>query len=164
MTRDELMKRMVLKEAKPNPDRAAFLNRRVRGENHIETPEPHPAEQFDDFFDYEESELNELTPARDTVANDIDRFTDATHFTPPAMEKVEEKEEPSFVMMEKIPTQTEKVNNIKTKDDSLDEIENLPFEFVRCTFIKKDGERCKKQAKKGKEYCGIHRRFIERNS
>jgi hypothetical protein len=162
MTRDELMKRLVLKEAKPNPDRASTLNRRTRGSNYIETPEPHPAENFDDFFDYEK-ELTEFTPARDTVSNDIDQFTDAQTFTPPVMEP-EEEDKSGFLIMEKIPTQTDKVNNITATVDSSDEASDLPFEFIRCTFVKEDGGQCKKQAKKGHEYCGIHRRFIEKNS
>lgn len=162
MTREELLKRLVLKEAKPNPDRASTLNRRTRGNNYIEEPDPHPAENFDDFFDYER-ELAEFTPARDTVVNDIDQFTDAQTFTPPIVEK-EEEDKRGFLIMEKIPTQTEKVNNIVATDDSLDKAGDLPFEFIRCSFVKEDGEQCKKQAKKGQEYCGIHRRFIEKNS
>lgn len=162
MTREELLKRMVLKEARPNPDRASTVNRRTRGDNHIEAPEPHPAEYFDDFFDYEK-EFTEFTPSRDTVSNDIDQFTDAQHYTPPVIEDTKE-DDSSFVIMEKITTQTPKVNNIITKDDSLNDAEDLPFEFVRCTFLKEDGEQCKKQAKKGQDYCGIHRKYIEKNS
>lgn len=159
MTRDELQQRMVLIEGKKREDRAAPLRTRKRDPNYVEPPEKHPSEHFDDFFDYER-EMNELTPARDTVGNDIDSFTK----NDPEPKKVEE---PGFIIMEKMPEEPLKANNIViVNEESISEEndESLPFEFYRCTFVKDDGDQCKKQAKKGNDYCGIHKRYVEKNN
>lgn len=166
MTRDELMQRMIKVEATPRKDRAGPMNVRSRGTNHIEKPDPHPSELFEDFFEYEK-EFSDLTPARDTVIADMDNISNHVPDKPEPkqIEKLKEPQ-PSFIVMEKIPVQEPKSNNIVSKDDSLTVIEvsdELPFEFIQCDFVKDDGHRCKKQAKKGQEYCGIHKKFIAKN-
>jgi hypothetical protein len=167
MTRDEVMKRMIRVEATAPKDRAEPLNVRSRGANHVPKLDPHPSENFDDFFDYEK-EFSDLTPARETVSVDIDEFTrsQTSPSLPVVLEKIKRETAPGFIVMEKIPVEQPKSNNIVSNDESLNATKlssDSPFEFIQCCFIKEDDHRCKKQAKKGQEYCGIHKRFMAKN-
>lgn len=167
MTKDEVKRRQVLIEATPYKDKASPVDIRRRGDNFINKEEPHRSEHFDDFFEYEK-EFTELTPARDTVVvgADIDRFTDTkTSISQSFPSKAADNNEPGFIIMEKITQEIPKSNNIVVIDESLTSaIAEPSFDFIQCNFEKNDGVRCKKQAKKDQEYCGIHRRFIEKNN
>lgn len=160
MTKDELMQRVIFVPATPRKDRAAPLNVRRRGDNHVEKDAPHPSENYDSFFDYEE-EFFGGPPAREMAAVDLDRSTEHVVLEP----ETESEDESSFIVMEKIPTQIVKANNIATTSvDTVEDSKKPAFEFIQCSFIKDDENRCKKQAKKGHKYCGIHRKFLEKQA
>lgn len=164
MTKDELIKRMILVEGAPQADRAAPMKIRRRGNNIVDNSEEHPSEEFDDFFDYER-EFSDLTPARDTVYNDMEELASQSGAT---VNAPEESENNSFgyIIMEKIEDKADKTiknNNIIVSIEQEEENNKVPFEFIRCNFTKEDGNRCKKQAKKGNEYCGIHKKYLAKN-
>jgi len=163
MTRDELITRTVYIEATPRTDRAKPMKVRSRGANIIQEQTGHPSEDFDDFFDYEK-EMLEMTPARNTVSLDLD------HVTPNA--KVAEKEEEleeintGFIVMEKKQEPIiEKNDNIESDNIESNNVEaKTSYEFIQCQFSKENGERCKKQAKKGQEFCATHKRFVAKHN
>lgn len=165
MTRDELLTRTIYIEATPRMDRAKPIKIRTRGSNIIPDQGNHPSEDFEDFFDYEK-EMLELTPARNTVVADIEHMSPAinsVNFPPVISEQKEDFEEinTGFVVMTKKEAQTiDKNDNIES--DNVDS--KTLFEFFQCEFSKENGERCKKQAKKGQKYCATHRKFLEKNT
>lgn len=147
MTRDELQQRMILIEPSPRPERTARKNIRIRDENYIEIEDEQTEDLYDDFFEYEK-DMMELTPARDTVAEEFDLMTKDVD------------DDNGFLVMEESlveEDESESENEQFKKDE-----EELPFKFIRCSFIKDDGEQCKKQAKKGNKLCGIHRRYVDK--
>lgn len=163
MTRDEVLKRMILIERTEPFVKAKPMNVRSRGENYVEAPEIHSSEYFDDFFGYEE-ELRGLIPARDTVSHDIDRFTDSSHYSDGELEQIDSHpadQRTGFIIMESIDTLNENDNPITNTINN--EAGDLPFEFFQCNFIKENGERCKKQAKRDAEFCKTHQKYIEKN-
>lgn len=157
MNNDNFLDRFSYIPATPRIERISSAARNRRGENYVEEDSSHPSEDYDSIFDYEE-EFFSTPAARETVQSDLDSFEQP--------EKIEHKiveNKPTFIVMEKITPQSLEANN---RIEQVDEITKPTpvFEFVRCSFVKEDGVQCKKQAKKDHEYCGVHRKYIERNS
>jgi hypothetical protein len=167
MTKEELMKRSIFIQGKPLPNKLKPLDIRTRGKNYVEA-EAHISEEFDDFFEYE-NELAGIKPAREIAS--LYPYPDDP--APPHIE--ESLEEPKqdiiqeeninfdtgFVIMKK-KTEPEQLNpnNIDNKDDE----SKRSFEFFQCQFVKEDGERCKKQAKKNQDLCATHKKFLAKIS
>lgn len=150
MTRDEVLQRMIYVEATPRSAQPIQKDVRRRGKNKVGIEEDDSQAVFDDFFEYEK-DLADLTPARDTVSEHLDEFKseDSQDF----------KSAASFIMMEE-------EENIASESEYTNEedIGDKPsFEFIQCGFVKENGERCKKQAKKGQDLCFKHRKVIDKN-
>ena len=165
MTNEELMERFIFIPATPRVDRVAPISVRRRGDNVVENDAPHPSEAYDSFFEYED-EFYGTTAARDTinvVNNDLDNSTEhVSEIQSPVNKEADELSE-GFIVMEKLPTQKAKINEIAIINNDLSESEDkTSFEFIRCSFIKDDEKRCKKQAKKGETLCGIHKKFVNK--
>jgi hypothetical protein len=179
MKHNEVKDRIFFVPAKPREDRATIANMRRRGENKVEK-NFNTMEEFNDFFEYEK-DLSELKPARETIEFDFHKreedFLD---------------KETSFIVMNKVSiddittnddinndgviagthnTESESLNkrsssiNVQMigEDISANEDEELEFDFKQCVFRKDDNFRCKKQVKKGHEYCGLHIKYINKN-
>lgn len=160
MTRDEVLKRLVYIPAtttlKPKNPRSI----RNRGDNFV-VLEASAADVFDDFFDYEK-ELNEFPAARNTVSA-------SSHLDEIENKIREPKIEPAFIMMEELPQGSESFPQIEDSQILTDESTTLQnqgepktFQFLQCEYFKTDGERCKKQAKKGQSLCSRHRNLISK--
>ena len=40
--------------------------------------------------------------------------------------------------------------------------QELPFEFIQCSYVKENGDRCKRQAPKGKDICSSHAKLLKK--
>lgn len=98
------------------------------------------------------------------------------------MEDQHGKEEgETLIFMEEVPDELEKTERAMELDkndasefmtdeelnDFIEEVEaekkpEVKFTFIQCEFIKKDGNRCKKQAPKGYTICSTHRRMLKK--
>ncbi len=155
MTRDEVLKRLIYIPASTvlKPDKAR--NIRTRGENFVQI-EQSAADVYDDFFEYEK-ELSEFVPARNTVSSHMDEIEGTIREVQPP--------KASFIVMEMLPapvtfSEFEYSPNLENDSTNLSIQEDdspKTFQFIQCEYFKSDGERCKKQAKKGQILCNKHR-------
>lgn len=139
MTKDEVLQRTVFVQASKKPAQGSRINANRRGNNFTKDIEIFNEESSDSFFDFEK-EMMELKPSREQfiVEPNFSNLIVPEEQT----EAIDEPVDPTgFVIMEEVKT---------------------PFEFVQCHYVKDDGARCKKQAKKGHEYCGAHRKMLEK--
>lgn len=170
----KLSKRITFIEGKPLDDRGKITTFSRREPNNI-SPQTYitPQEEFESFFDYEE-ELSGLKPSSEQFANifndqeneEINEPLSDNNFV--QMEEAEKEEtnninnkekvseiNTSFIVMEDVdPLIMEYCEEKNTNNISNTE---MPFEFIQCSFIKKDGNRCKRQAPKGGTLCSSHR-------
>lgn len=61
---------------------------------------------------------------------------------------------------EKIITDSDKNSDDKNSAKTYKDV--VGFDFIQCSYIKDNGERCKRQAPKGHDICTIHRKVLEK--
>tara|TARA_Y100000034_G_scaffold98649_1_gene120948 strand:- start:387 stop:896 length:510 start_codon:yes stop_codon:yes gene_type:complete len=167
MNSDKLQSRLKYINATSLQDRAKTSVFSRRGENYIEPDEEEEeAKKFETFFDYEE-ELSGLKPA-------AEQYTEMTE---------EESNDPYIILEDKDPklfndynpieleeagdeavTLEEISSNSITMEEALDKPSYMDvkgFEFIQCEHIKKDGLRCKRQAKKKETLCASHKKMLK---
>ena len=170
MTREELKKRLIKIKGTPLPPRVRAMDGLRRGTNYVKTESDYETEDFDTFFDFEE-DLAGMESARKQVEKlKMDQIL-SNNFEPTDDEVEEVAEEPYFIMEEAIPDYNPFFIMEEFEEELDSELENSSkkyddvngFEFKYCSFIKGDGEQCKRQAPKDGEYCGTHRKFIKKH-
>lgn len=162
MLQKKLDSRLRYIEATPVPDRVKIRTFSRRGENHVAvSQEEDVSEKYDTFFDYEE-ELAGLKPSGEQYVDMIksDPFI--------VMEEGEDSEvpaPPSHIIMEEeaLPVESPEQNASgisSSKKEVNTYTDVVGFEFIQCDYLKKDGNRCKRQAPKNKTTCSTHRKYI----
>lgn len=171
MNPNKLRNRATFIEGKPLKNRAQVKTMSRRDPGKI-SPEAisDPEDKFETFFDYEE-ELSGLKSSseqfqqmvEDSPSMEMEEISLAHNNNEYQEENNPEKEEqysPGFIMMEDaepvILTDIDKntTNNSGNNKGS--------FVFIQCEFIKKDGNRCKRQAPKGATVCSVHKKFLKK--
>jgi len=166
MTPNQLKSRQKFIKATPLADRASCRNTSRREKNHIEEEESH-SETFDTFFEYEE-ELSQLKPSN--LQSDFDPDEPNSY----GFIEMETSDEDSIII-ESIAIKMEESEDIKTNKNSYMVMEEdsgkadnymdvKGFDFIQCEYMKKDGNRCKRQAPNGFKICSIHKKMIEKSS
>lgn len=167
MTPNQLKSRQRFVKATPLPNRASCKSAARRDENHIQKDESH-SDSFDTFFEYEE-ELSELKPSNfysdDTISNkfiEMEELDDDTAYelAPIKMDELSDEffknidDSNSYIVMSDIDSDIKKNGNY---------MDVSGFDFIQCEHIKKDGNRCKRQAPKNSTICSSHKKMIEKN-
>ena len=154
MIPEQIKTRLKFVEATKLVDRASAVNMSRRETNNsIVAEDDGHSEKFDTFFDYED-ELSGLKPAGEQYAS---AGMDAEIGLEPFAVMEEESSAPeiteeSFIEME---AEERPDPDLPTKMEEIVE-DNIPS-FIRCEFIKKNGEQCKRQAPKNGILCSSHR-------
>ena len=173
MNSKKLLKRQIFVEGRPLKDRASPRPSARRDSNHVVLHEEENSE-YGDFFDFEE-DLAEMKPANEQAAViDNERPPAPMTMEPDTFVRINEDNVGKLVIEPEEAPETIPSNNfvILEIDDRVDEdisSQNKPnymnvkgFKFNQCLYIKKNDERCKRQAPKKAELCSIHRR-MEKN-
>ena len=170
MTPDRIKSRLKFVEATPLKNRASvrtMTRREIKNVNENLISDPN--DKFDTFFDYEE-ELSGLEPSAKQFANmekaeesiQLEEVSDKDEF------EIDENFEDNFIVMEDVSPIVMSdfaniSNNIPDKDTNKNNIKKeAKFNFVRCDFIKDDGNRCKRQAPKNGTTCSVHRKLLKK--
>ena len=176
MNSDKLQSRLKYINATSLQDRAKTSIFSRRGENYIESDdEVEEAKKFETFFDYEQ-ELSDLKPA----AEQYTKMTEAENndpyivledkepellndYSPIELEKAEEA-----IILEGLSDDSIIMEELSGDSIIMEELSDKPsymdvkgFEFIRCEHIKKDGIRCKRQAKKKETLCASHKKMLK---
>lgn len=177
MTKEELQKRLKYIAATPLPERIAPRDDGRRDANSIDNIDESAVSDFDSFFDFEE-DIADLESARQQT----ERFEAARLKKERSDELIRlknnpEPEEESFLMFEEDDEPIEEVEPsfIMFEEEELSEtiVEPLEptkynevkgFDFKYCKFIKSNGEQCKRQSPKIGDYCGTHRKLLDKQS
>ncbi len=168
MNNEELKKRQVFIPASPLLDRSGRRLSLRRNPNYIAPEDPHKNDTYESFFDFED-ELAGLEPSNKQFQN--------TQEIPKPVEMEESNvvqvqnsiasfksaSGPSgYVILEEIELEKkEKPPKAILKSVELPE-PVVNFEFIQCSYLKEDGQRCKRQAPKGKEICTPHQKMIDK--
>lgn len=147
MNPNKLKERQVSIVASPLNNRASIYNagRRHLPKNNI-IDESIVDKEYSNFFEYE-AELSGLKPSSELFSILEER------------NKEEKEQGNNFKENQEI----EEFFEEKTEATSsiiLEEVDHLveqSFDFIRCEFIKNDGERCKRQAPRNHKLCSKHR-------
>lgn len=159
MISKKLKERTFLIKGTPLPQRTteAFKNRRgVAGI--VMEEEVNLSDKYDTFFDYED-DIADLKPSGEQYAEMIDKDPYVI---------LEEKEESADSLAENytstpsLPTILEDIE-VEVEEPVIKNNGAVGFEFIQCSFTKKDGNRCKRQAPKGGSICSTHKRYIEKH-
>lgn len=167
----ELQKRFKLIKGSAISNKPTPVNINRRGSNYIEMEEEHPSEQFDDFFEYER-ELSGLESSR-ILASKVP----ASYESPEHDNDLNDNSSHNYILMEEegqsdtyVPIEPAKPIILYEEDADNDNESSkrkyndvIGFDFIYCAYIKKNGNRCKRQAPKNKEYCSIHYRMVQRD-
>lgn len=148
------------------PNRAKPASWGRRDPNFAE-PDEDPNDKYESFFEFEDElmEISQMKPAREFQPIEEESTTEEVHqeetvyLEPESIE--EEIEELGCVTLEEEP---EEEASMEVADEASKRAytDVVGFKFVQCGFIKEDGERCKRQAPKGKKICSIHQRVIDK--
>jgi hypothetical protein len=178
MTREELQKRLIRISGQSQHNKAIPKNMNRRGENFIEVESDYEADEFDNFFNFEE-DLADMESARRQVERfEMEKIKNEELITIENKKNNEDLEQSFFVMSEF--NEVEKKSgdeNIFFTFNELEEIivvesekvtknkynDVVGFEFEYCSFVKKDGVKCKRQSPKNSEYCSTHRKYIDKH-
>ncbi len=180
MTKYELQKRLVKITGQAPHSRAIPKNLNRRGENFVETESDYEGDEFDDFFNFEE-DLADMEAARRQVERlEMEKIKDREAKADKGIKDEEDEDKTLFFVLEEFNQETKESGNEDSfftfeeyqdlepkliEEDSKKKYNDvIGFEFRYCSFIKKDGNRCKRQSPKESEYCGTHRKYIERHS
>lgn len=175
MNPNKLKSRMKFVKGKALPDRAQALttSRRSAGSISPETSSD-PEDKFETFFDYEE-ELSGLKPSSEQFSQMIEEDTSMVMEEIDSFDKPEvihdfqnneidnnAEDKSGFIIMEDATPIILESDDDKKIDNSNNN--NGLFEFIRCDFIKDDGNRCKRQAPKGSTICSVHKKYLKKRN
>ena len=164
MTRDRLNKRLFRIKATPLNIIPNPIDNNRRGKNYIEI-NIDERNSYEDFFDFEK-DLVELESSRSLASNAynskdfFDDDNDDKNISSVLTDTISKKENIKYIVMEELLSEShqhtsglylEELDEIEENED----FEKNIFEFIQCTAIKGDGERCKRQAPKGHTTCSI---------
>jgi len=155
----KLAERTFAIKGSPLPDRAQDKYSHRRGKNAVVLEEDEPSDKYDTFFEFED-DLANLKPSGEQYA---DMVSDEPYVILEEKDSAEEyaaESRDSFghIVMEEAESFVENDRDKKTYKDV------VGFDFVQCAFVKKDNNRCKRQAPKGQEICSTHRKYIEKHN
>lgn len=158
MIQSKLKTRLKFIKASPLPERAITATKSRRDNNFVVMDEKEDdGEKYDTFFDYE-NDLADLRPSGEQYSEYVNEE--------PYVVLEESDPEPvssPVIMEEEVAEPVAAVdNNIENERSKNKYTDVVGFEFVQCSFIKDDGNRCKRQAPKGKEVCTPHRKVMEK--
>ena len=159
MISKKLKERTFLIKATPLPNRTAeaFKNRRGTA-GIIMEEEVNLSDKYDTFFDYED-DIADLKPSGEQYAEMIEKDPYVI---------LEEKEDEDQKVEENQITQVALPTILEDIEEGGEEAPKaltkaVGFEFIQCSFTKKDGNRCKRQAPKGSDICSTHKRYIDKH-
>jgi hypothetical protein len=160
MIQPKLKSRLKFIKATPLPDRAITATKSRRDNNFvIMDQKDDEGQKYDTFFDYE-NDLADLKPSRE-------QYSEHANEEPyVVLEDAEVEAVSSPITMEASPeSPIMAVNNSVENEASKNKYTDVVgFQFIQCSFVKDDGNRCKRQAPKGAEICTPHRKMIKKNS
>lgn len=150
MNPNKLKERQVSIVASPLNNRASIYNagRRHLPKNNM-IDEPIVDKEYSNFFEYE-AELSGLKPSSELFSILEEKNKEEREKNNNFKEN-ETKEEVEEFFEEKIE------NNSSIILEEVDHLVEQSFDFIRCEFIKNDGERCKRQAPRNHKLCSKHR-------
>ena len=193
MTRNQLIQRLVMKQGKPAEKIAPPINAQRRGMNYVQM-EDDSSNSYDDFFEFESDLADdvELPPSRDILLDkpnvlvedgvaaqgigflEMEENISATSIIvmEELPEEVFEEEAIPSIINNLIKVENDLVENDFITEEEMDEIINDPiiepasgrFKFIQCSYIKDNGDRCKRQAPSGATICSPHKRIMKKNS
>lgn len=148
----KLKERMVPVKASPLPDRVRDSYVHRRGGNSITMEdEGDSMDKYDTFFDYED-DLANLKPSSEQYAEMVSN--DPYVILEDRDDAIEDA--PLPIVMSDADIDDNDKENTKYTDV-------VGFQFIQCSFIKRDGERCKRQAPKGQDICSVHKKYINKH-
>jgi hypothetical protein len=155
----KLAERTFAIKGSPLPDRAQDSYSHRRGKNSVIMEEGEESDKYDTFFEYED-DLANLKPSGEQYA---DMVSDEPYVILEEKDSIaenitESRSDFGHIIMDEA---EEIVENDKTDRTYKDVV---GFDFIQCTFVKKDKNRCKRQAPKGQEICSTHRKYIEKHN
>ena len=155
----KLAERTFLVKGSPLPDRAQDSFSHRRGKNALMMEDEEPSDKYDTFFEYED-DLAGLKPSGEQYANMVsgEPYVILEERDSSAEEAVEIVNSFGNITMEEV---EEDVENDKIKKTYRDVV---GFEFIQCSFVKTDGNRCKRQAPSGQEICSVHKKYIDKHN
>ena len=146
-----------------------------RGENFVEVESDYEGDEFDNFFNFEEDLAGMESARRQVERLEMEKIKNNEFLANTNIENEEVPEEPTYFVMGELkePEQKSGNDNVFFVFNELDDAEPelieeeqkkyddvVGFEFEYCSFVKKNGDRCKRQAPKDNKYCGTHRKYI----
>jgi hypothetical protein len=166
MTEEQRRKRLKLIKATPLKDRVRPIEVSRRGKNYVAI-EMEENSDFDDFFDFEE-DLAKYESARKQSASAASAHTFFESSAPPFEEApgflVMEDEVPSAIVRPRSEPTPVVFEEVVSNEEPKKYTDVVGFQFIRCEYLKKDGEQCKRQAPKGKTICSSHRKMIKKDN
>lgn len=108
-------------------------------------------DKYDTFFDYED-DLANLKPSSEQYAEMVSN--DPYVILEDRDDAIEDA--PLPIVMSDADIDDNDKENTKYTDV-------VGFQFIQCSFIKRDGERCKRQAPKGQDICSVHKKYINKH-
>jgi hypothetical protein len=170
MNPERLKTRLKFVQATPLKNRAAvktMTRREVKNINKDLASDPN--DKFDTFFDYEE-ELSGMQSSSEQFAAMEKRSESLImeDISSDNTSEIKEEIKNTFIVMEKIkpiyldekPAEMPIKKELDTNKQDIEK--SAKFKFVRCDFIKDDGNRCKKQAPKNGTTCSVHRKLLKK--
>jgi len=159
MTKSKLKQRLKRITASSRIEISSPVRTMRRDYNYVEM-EIDESIEYDDFFEFEK-DLLEMKPSRELIKE------------APNSHDFEIKPEPPtpFMVLEQKPKKKAVISFEREPDEKLLESDSdvkkdytftVGFEFVQCSAIKKNGERCKRQAPKGADICSVHKKILKR--
>jgi Fe-S-cluster containining protein len=155
----KLAERTFTIKGSPLPDRAQSKYSHRRGKNSVVMEEDEESGKYDTFFEYED-DLASLKPSGEQYANMVSDkpYVILEEKDSISEDTAEDRSDFSHIIMEGVEEFVENDREEKTYKDV------VGFDFIQCTFMKKDENRCKRQAPKGQEICSTHRKYIEKHN
>lgn len=181
MTLEEVKKRLIAVRGQSQREQVAGRSRGRRGINHVEIDSEFEGDEFDDFFDFEE-DLAGLESARsqaekarynEMFLNDNIRKLDEEIVLPESVlesfftlddvvaDDVQSGDQDSFFSFDEIEVKSDNIKELEIpieNNEKTNYTKVAGFDFKYCSFIKKDGQQCKRQAPSDGEYCKSHRK------
>jgi len=177
MTPEKLIKRQKFVKGKPLKNRAMTAGTIRRDENHV-IVNTEVNDEYDTFFDFEE-DLSDFLPSNEQAAsaNASNEPNEPNEANEPfvRLEPEVSPETPVVTVGEpssSVTMDVEPLDHISSETHVVMEQEevakNKPkymdvkgFKFSQCSYIKRDGDRCRRQAPKGRDICSIHKRMAK---
>lgn len=177
MNKNKLLERQKFVPGKPLPNRVSGSVFSRRTGNYIVMEDSSDEVLDKSFFDFED-ELSGMKPAAEQFAETFSKAEDLPIFMEEREEILENNlssiEQETRIFLEEIDEQDiqiqeEKISTpeillLKQENTIIYDNEIKNFEFIQCSHVKEDGNRCKRQAPKGNTICSSHQRMLEKQS